>query len=60
MDKDIYRKMAPLHTKLENYVEAATCLKKVIESEDKEILKVGLLTKIAGNYKKADAAEECI
>jgi len=52
--------MAPLYTKLENYAEAAVCLKKVIEGEDQEIVKVGLLTKIAGNFKKADQQTECI
>ena len=58
--KDIYRKMAPLHTKLENYAEAAKCLMKVIEEEDQEILKVGHLTKVAGNFKKANDEEACV
>ena len=58
--KDIYRAMAPLHSQLENYTEAAACLKKVIEEEKEEILKVGLLTKVAGNYKKAAREEDCI
>ena len=52
--------MAPLYTQKENYVEAAECLKKVMEEETQEIVKVGLLTKIAGNYKKAEKQEECI
>ena len=58
--KDIYRKLAPLYTQLTNYVEAAECLKKVLEMETQEILKVGLYTKLAGNYKKADYKDECI
>jgi hypothetical protein len=52
--KDINRKMAPLLTQLENYSAAAACLQSVIEQETQEILKVGLYTKMAGNYKKAD------
>lgn len=51
--KDIYRKMAPLFAQMENYSEAASCLKKVIEDENQEIIKVGLYTKLAGNLKKA-------
>ena len=58
--KDIYRKMAPLWTQLTNYLEAAACLTKVIADEQQEIIKVGLYTKIAGNYKKADKKDECI
>uniref|UniRef100_A0A7S3HVI4 Tetratricopeptide repeat protein n=1 Tax=Favella ehrenbergii TaxID=182087 RepID=A0A7S3HVI4_9SPIT len=58
--KDIYRKMAPLHTRLKQFEKAAECLEKVIEREDQEVLKVGLLTKIAGNYKKAENEEACI
>ena len=58
--KDIYRKMAPLYTQLGNFLEAAESLKHVIEEETQEILKVGLLTKIAGNYKKANKQAECI
>ena len=58
--KDIYRKMAPLLTQLKDYKQASECLKKVIEMEKQEILKVGLLTKIAGNYKKADEKDLCI
>ena len=58
--KDIYRKMAPLYQQKENFLEAAQCLQKVIEEESQEIVKVGLLTKIAGNYKKADKQAECI
>jgi len=46
--------MAPLYTQVENYIEAAACLKKVVEEETEEILKVGLFTKMAGNFKKAD------
>ena len=46
--------MAPLYTQLGNFLEAAESLKHVIEEETQEILKVGLLTKIAGNYKKAN------
>ena len=41
-------------------MEAAECLKKVLEEESQEILKVGLYTKLAGNYKKADKKDECI
>lgn len=52
--------MAPLHQQLENYTEAAVCLKKVIGEETEEILKVGLLTKVAGNFKKAGKEEDCI
>ncbi len=58
--KDINRKMAPLLTQLENYSAAATCLENVIKEETQEILKVGLYTKMAGNYKKADKEDECI
>ena len=32
----------------------------MIAEEDQEILKVGLLTKIAGNYKRANDAQNCI
>jgi len=32
--KDIYRKMAPLYQQMECYIEAASCLKKVIAEED--------------------------
>ena len=52
--------MAPLHTQLENYDEAAACLMKVIEQEDNELMKVGHLTKAAGNYKKANDQASCI
>ena len=52
--------MAPLFSNLDNYAEAIACLKKVIESETEEILKVGLLTKIAGNYKKLNDETNCI
>ena len=52
--------MAPLYTQVENYIEAAACLKKVVEEETEEILKVGLFTKMAGNFKKADKQDECI
>ena len=45
--------MAPLYTQLGNYMEAAESLKKVLEDETQEILKVGIYTKLAGNYKKA-------
>ena len=41
-------------------MEAAESLKHVIEEETQEILKVGLLTKMAGNYKKANKSAECI
>lgn len=58
--KDIFRAMAPLHQQLENYTEAASCLNMVIKEEKEEILKVGLYTKIAGNYKKAQQEEECV
>jgi len=59
-NKDLYRKMAPLLQQLGNFVEAANCLQKVVDEETSEILKVGLLTKIAGNFKKADKEKECI
>ena len=52
--------MAPLYTNLENYVEACNALEKVLGQETQEILKVGLLTKIAGNQKKAGNEEACI
>lgn len=52
--------MAPLYQQLGNYMEAALCLEKVLAEENQEILKVGLLTKIAGNYKKADKETECV
>lgn len=41
-------------------MEAAECLKKVLEEESQEILKVGLYTKLAGNYKKAEKKDECV
>ena len=41
-------------------MEACTCLKKVIEEETQEILKVGLYTKLAGNFKKANMKDQCI
>ena len=52
--------MAPLQTQLENYVDAANCLRKSLELEDQRVIKVGLLTKIAGNYKKADDKAQAI
>ena len=52
--------MAPLYTKKGEYEKAAQCLIKVVEEEDQQILKVGLHTKIAGNYKKANSADKCI
>ena len=58
--KDIYRKMAPLYQKQENYTVAAQCLTNVISQEDQEILKVGHWTKVAGNYKKANNVAECV
>lgn len=58
--KDINRKMAPLLTQLENYSAAAACLQSVIAEETQDILKVGLYTKMAGNYKKADMEDESI
>ena len=53
-NKDLFRKMAPLMQQMGNYVEAAECLTKVLKEEKVEVLRVGLWTKIAGNYKKAD------
>jgi len=41
-------------------LEAAECLKKVVLEETQEIIKVGLYTKLAGNYKKANLKDECI
>ena len=32
--KNIYRQMAPLHSQLGNYTEAAACLKKAFEAEE--------------------------
>ena len=32
----------------------------MLEEESQEILKVGLYTKLAGNYKKAEMKDECI
>ena len=58
--KDIYRKMAPLYQQLEDYQKAATCLQKVIDQEDQQMIKVGLLTKMAGNYKKLNNMEKCV
>ena len=58
--KDIYRKMAALFTQVNKFNEAAESLKAVIKEEKQELLKVGLLTKMAGNYKKANMASECI
>ena len=59
-NKDIFRRMAPLLQQLENYIEAAQCLEKVLREEKQEILKVGLWTKIAGNYKKAGEKERTL
>jgi len=58
--KDIYRKMAPLYSHIKAFDKAAESLQKVIELEDQEVLKVGLLTKIAGNWKKANNEVECV
>ena len=58
--KDIYRKMAPLYQAKENYTQAASCLKKVFEEETQDLAKVGLLTKIAGNFKRANKESECV
>ena len=58
--KDIYRKLAPLYSNVGNFMQAASCLKKVIDEETQEILKVGLYTKLAGNFKKADMKDQCI
>ena len=52
--------MAPLLTQKGNYIEAAECLTKVLETEQQGLAKVGILTKIAGNYKKADQSEKCL
>ena len=52
--------MAALYAEQENYLLASDCLKKVIEGEEHESQKVGLLTKIAGNYKKANLEKECV
>ena len=52
--------MAPLYSQIEDYSQACTCLKKVIEEETQEILKVGLYTKLAGNFKKANMKEQCV
>ena len=46
--------MAPLYMELKHYNNAIESLKKVIEQEDQEVLKVNLLTKITGYYKKAN------
>ena len=58
--KDIYRKIAPLYQQLEDYQKAANCLQKVIDQEDQQMIKVGLLTKMAGNYKKLNNMEQCV
>ena len=52
--------MAPLLQQMGNFVDAANCLQKVVNEESSDIAKVGLLTKIAGNYKKASKERECI
>ena len=59
-NKDIYRKMAALHYGNQQYVEAIDCLSKVIEQETQDLVKVGLLTKIGGYYKKTEDKEKCI
>ena len=51
--KDIFRKMAPLHQQMENFENAVICLQKVLNVETDQQSKASLLTKIAGNYKKA-------
>ena len=58
--KDIYRKMAPLYTNMKKFDKANEALQNVIDLETQEVLKVGLWTKIAGNWKRADNEEQCI
>ena len=60
ISKDIFRKMAPLHQQLENYELAVSYLQKVLNVETDAQSKASLLTKIAGNYKKANKMEPCI
>lgn len=60
ISKDIFRKMAPLHQQLENYEQAVTYLQKVLNVETDAQSKASLLTKIAGNYKKANKLELCV
>ena len=50
--------MASLFSEKQQYPEAADCLHKVLSQEDQETAKVGLYTKIAGNFKKADDSEK--
>ena len=52
--------MAACFTSKQQYPEANECLGKVMELEDQETAKVGLYTKIAGNYKKADDKDKCL
>ena len=58
--KEINRAIAPLYTQQGKFVEAANCLQKVLNDEEQELAKVGIYTKIAGNYKKADSKDECV
>ena len=51
--------MAPLYTASQNYYEAIVCLRKVLSIEINPKAKAHLLSKIAGNYKKAGNEEEC-
>jgi len=41
-------------------MEAVHCLEEVLKHETSGVAKVGLLTKIAGNYKRANEEEKCI
>ena len=58
--KEINRALAPLYTQKGEFIEAAECLYKVLKDEEQELAKVGIYTKIAGNYKKADDSKKCI
>lgn len=49
---DLYRKMAPLYATRQMYDVAVVCYRKVLNQESDNLLKVQLLTKIAGSLKK--------
>jgi len=52
--KDIHRKMAPLYQQQQNFLKAIESLEQVLSSEEDVQARAHLLTKIAGNYKKAN------
>lgn len=58
--KEIYRKMAPLYMKVEDYWQSIVCFNSVLDLETDANARAVLLTKIAGNYKKLGDMEKCV